>query len=76
MKAISAKPVSIDGNGHQVVDAFIVSDTIPSPLPTTGENIDGMSANDVFAPFSILYIVNDADTKLFIADESGAFIAQ
>lgn len=76
MKAISAKPVSIDGNGHQVVDAFIVSDTIPSPLPTTGAGIDGMSANDIFAPFSILYVVNDVTTKVFIANESGAFVAQ
>lgn len=76
MRAILAKPINIDANGHQVVDAFIVSDTTPLPLPMTGANVDGMSANDVFAPFSILYIVNDADTKLFIADESGAFIAQ
>lgn len=76
MIAVSVRPVSVNGNGKQVVEALLVSDTIPATLPTTGEGITGMNANEVFAPFSILYIVNSANTKVYITDESGAFIAQ
>ncbi len=76
MKAVSVKPVGVNGAGKQVVDAFIVADTIPNPLPTTGAGIVGLGADCVFAPFSILYIVNSAATKLYIADESGQFVAQ
>ena len=76
MKAVSVKPVSVNGDGKQVVEALVISDTIPAALPTTGADVDGMSANDVFAPFSILYVVNSSATKIYIADESGAFVAQ
>lgn len=76
MKAVSVRPVSVDGDGHQVVDVLLVSDTIPNPLPTTGAGIVGLGDNYVFAPFSILYVVNDVTTKLYIADESGHFVAQ
>lgn len=76
MKAVSVRPVSVDGDGHQVVDVLLVSDSTPSPLPTTGAGIVGLGPNYVFAPFSVLYVVNSAATKLYIADESGHFVAQ
>lgn len=76
MTAVSVNPVRTNDDGKRVVEAVILSDTIPSPLPTDGTNVTGLCENDVFAPFSVLYIVHAAKTKLFIADESGAFIAQ
>lgn len=76
MRAISVKPLGVNGNGKQVVDAFLLADTIPSPLPTTGEGITGLGADCVFAPFSVLYIVSSATTKLYIANEHGQFVAQ
>lgn len=76
MTAVSVTPVKTNDDGKRVVEAVILSDTIPSPLPTNGTNVTGLSENDVFAPFSILYIVHAAKTKLFIADESGVFVAQ
>ena len=76
MKAVSVKPVGVDGNGRQVVDAFLVSDTTPNPLPTTGAGIVGLGENYVFAPFSMLYVVGAVTTKIYIADETGQFVAQ
>lgn len=76
MIAVSVTPVKTNSDGKRVVEAVILSDTIPSPLPTDGTNVTGLSENDVFAPFSILYIVHAAKIKLFIADESGVFVAQ
>ena len=63
-------------DGRNMVQALIVADGTPSPLPTTGENIIGLGAGDVFAPFSILYVVGSAETKLYITNESGVFIPQ
>lgn len=76
MVATTVSPVSMRTDGKRVVQAFIIADDTPAALPTTGENVRGMSADDVFAPFSILYIVGDADTKLYITNESGVFIPQ
>ena len=77
MKAVYVRPVSTDTEGRQIVDTLIVSDAVPNPLPTTGAGISGLGENMSFAPFSILYVVaKSAATKLFIADESGHFIAQ
>jgi hypothetical protein len=56
--------------------ATILSNTTPSPLPTTGKGITGMNENDVFAPFSILFVVADVGKKVYIANESGVFVAQ
>lgn len=76
MKAVQIKPVSTRSDGKQIVQALIVSSEAPATLPTTGENVDGMTANQVFAPMSIIYVVADVDPKLYIANEAGAFIAQ
>lgn len=77
MKAVSieaAGPVSVDGSIP--VRAIIVSDSTPAALPTNGADVVGMSANQVFAPFSMLYVVGDADAKVYIANEQGVFVPQ
>ena len=77
MKAISVEPMSVSADGNTVtVQATIVSNDTPSPLPTTGADVVGMSDNQVFAPFSLLYVVGDADVKVYIANELGVFIPQ
>lgn len=63
-------------NGCRVVEALIVSDTVPDELPVDGKNVIGLSEADVFAPFSLIYVTGEADNKVFIADESGHFVAQ
>lgn len=76
MKAVQLKPVENRADGKQVVQALIVSNTTPATLPTTGATVDGMSAKQVFAPMSVLYVVADVEPKVYIANEAGAFIAQ
>lgn len=76
MKAVSVEHVGATSDGKQIVQAIILSDTTPAPLPTTGENVDGMNADQVFAPFSLLYVVGDVENKVYVADESGNFVAQ
>ena len=76
MKAISVRVVEVMTN-RRVVEAVIVSDDTPATLPTTGEGIDGLLKTDVFAPFSLLYVVNPAAAhQVYIANESGAFVGQ
>lgn len=76
MRAVSADRVGIREDGKEIMQVMILSDTVPSPLPTTGENVVGLTENHVFAPFSLLYVVGEADAKVYIADESGTFIPQ
>lgn len=77
MKAISINYKGDVGSGKRAVEVLILADTVPNPLPVNGENVDGLTAKDVFAPFSILYVVAaNAAHKLYIANESGQFVAQ
>ena len=77
MKAISINYKGDAGSDTRLVEAFIVSDTVPTPLPVNGENVEGLTAKDVFAPFSVLYVVGaNAANKVYIANESGQFVAQ
>ena len=77
MKAITIKYKGDAGSGKRVVEAFILADSVPDELPVTGENVEGLTARDVFAPFSILFVAAaDAAHKLYIANESGQFVAQ
>ena len=76
MKAVSVKPLYERRDGTRVVDAFIIANETPAALPTTGENIAGLRNTDTFAPFSMIFIVGNADTKLYIANEDGAFVGQ
>ncbi len=73
--SVSVKKIAPE-TGARVVEAIIVSDTAPAVLPTTGEGIVGLKPTDTFAPFSLLYVAEDTDHKVFVADESGHFIPQ
>lgn len=77
MKATNTKFIGRRSDGKRIVQVLLVSNNTPDPLPTTGESIDGMNADDVFAPFSVLYITaNDAANKVYLANEDGIFVAQ
>lgn len=71
MRAITVKEVGQTTDGKRIVDAFILADTDPSPVPTTGEGIKGLSGNDIFAPFSMLFVLDGP--KTYVANESGKF---
>ena len=70
MYAVSRTPKGKTPDGKQIVDTFILADSDPSTLPTDGTDVEGLTADDVFAPFSILYALPD---KVYVANESGAF---
>lgn len=76
MTAIKTKAVGFRRDGKQLIQAFILSDTTPATLPTTGEYVTGMNTNDVFAPGSVLYVLADVTIKTYIANESGVFVGQ
>ena len=69
MYAVNVKVLQETEN-KRIVQAFIVADTVPAELPTTGKNVTGLLPKDVFAPFSVIYVVADVSDKMFIADES------
>ena len=75
MKVVYCNPVGRSGT-KRVVDVILISDTTPETLPTTGAGIPGLSEDCIFAPFSVLYVVEDAPTKIYVADESGHFVPQ
>ena len=57
--------------------ASIISDTTPSPLPTTGENVDGMEKDQTFSPGSVIFVVDpNASHRYYVANESGEFVGQ
>ncbi len=77
MKMVSKDTIGVRSDGKELVRALIQADTTPDPLPTTGENVAGMSANEVFAGLSVLYVTDPAALhQLYLADESGEFVAQ
>lgn len=77
MKAVSVEPVARrTADGKTVVRALIVASETPETLPTTWQDIEGMNAEQVFAPFSILYVTADTDEKVYITNESGVFVPQ
>ena len=76
MKMISSHIISSSEEGPTVVRAVILADTTPDPLPTSGADVEGMAPGQVFAPFSVLYVAGDADTKLYVTNESGVFVPQ
>ncbi len=76
MIAVSAQFTRTMPDGKREVRVIIVSDTVPLPLPTDGSQVEGLSEDTVFSPFSLLYVVNDAATKVFVTNESGVFVAQ
>lgn len=76
MKAINVERIGTRADGKTTVRALILASEEPVTLPETGENIEGMNANQVFAPFSILYVTGSTENKVFITNESGLFVAQ
>jgi hypothetical protein len=76
MVAVNTRAIGKRKDGKQLIEAVVIADETPTELPTTGEGISGMGADDCFAPFSVLYIVGDAENKVYIANESGIFIPQ
>ncbi len=77
MKVVSIESVGIRASDRkEIVRTLIVASEKPATLPVDGAAVEGMSANQVFAPFSILYITGDAESKVYITDESGVFVAQ
>lgn len=76
MVAVNTQTFGMREDGKQIVQAVIIADETPAELPTTGDGIMGMSADDCFAPMSIIYVTDNVDTKVYIANESGVFVAQ
>ena len=75
MTAVSVVKMG-ERDGKDVVQAVILSNTTPQTLPTDGTNVKGMNANQVFAPFSFLYVTGEAENKVYIANENGVFDPQ
>lgn len=73
MKCIQKRVVGVtsDTTPKDITEAFILADTVPSPLPTTGADVGGMTANEVFAPFSMIYVISNG--AVYVANESGVF---
>ena len=78
MRCVNTKPVGTDPKtGKQLVEAMSIADTDPETLPTPGEGIIGMSESEIFAPFSLIYVLaEDTKHKIYIAGETGQFIGQ
>ena len=75
MTAVSVEHIGYRG-GKEMVQAVLLSNTSPQTLPTTGADIEGMNENQVFAPFSLLYVTANVENKVFIANENGIFDPQ
>ena len=74
MKLVSASIHGYDKTtGARIMDVFLFADSVPDPLPTNGEGIEGLAPSDTFAPFSMLYVGTGA---VYVANESGNFIEQ
>lgn len=65
--------VSVE-NGHRVVRADISADSVPSSFPTTGEDIDGLSADDTLDKGSTCYVV--ATGSLYMLNSTGSWVEQ
>lgn len=74
MKLVSSALHGIAPTGERVMEVVLLSDDTPSTLPKNGKDISGLSATDVFAPMSLLYVANTSD--VYIANESGEFVKQ
>lgn len=76
MRATATKFVGRRSDGKRIVRAILYASVIPGVLPTTGEGIDGMSADDVFAAGSRLNVVSTSGTTRYIANDQGLFCLQ
>lgn len=69
-------PKGVRADGKRICAAVVVADTTPSPLPTTGKDVIGMTDEDCFEPMSVLFVVGNAEHKVYLANESGIFEPQ
>ena len=72
MIAVSRKNKGMTPDGKNIVDAFVLADSAPGTLPTDGTDVIGLSSNDVFAPFSMLFAL---PSTVYIANSEGVFTA-
>ena len=73
MKAVNVKVLRTDSD-RRTVQAVIVADAVPDPLPDCGKGIDGLEDTDVFAPLSGLIVIDgSADLAIYFTDTSGVF---
>lgn len=52
-----------------VYEVRLLSNTLPSPLPTTGADVEGLANNTQFSVGSILYVVdgtNNSEVYVFV----------
>lgn len=61
-------------DGKPMYRVVVISDDVPSPLPTDGGDVDGMTEDAVFAPGSLLIVVNSG--AVYLAGEAGTFVLQ
>ena len=73
MVAIEQKYVG-SRDGKPMYRSVIISDNTPSALPTDGGDVDGMTEDAVFAPGSLLIVVNE--DAYYLAGEAGTFVLQ
>jgi len=71
MKAIETEVISIDGNGVRTVRALIIGTSMPNPLPTTGEGIEGLNPTDIFSAGSVIFCPDDWSKA--VANANGIF---
>ena len=74
MVAIEKELITTDANGKPIVRAFIVADTTPDTMPTTGSGIENMTEDETIGVFSMLYVIGSA--ALYIMNSQGTFVNQ
>ena len=72
MKATSVKVLSVQGE-RRTVKAIIVTDSPPNPLPVNGEGVEGLEPSDVFAPLSVLLVLDGTALTVYLTDTTGTF---
>lgn len=76
MKLVNMDTFECKTDGTKSVRALLLSSTAITTPPTTGAGIEGLNSTDTFAPMSIIYVTANVTNKVWIADETGTFIAQ
>lgn len=72
MKATNVKVLAVQGD-RRTVRAIIVADSPPNPLPTNGKGVEGLEPSDIFAPLSLLIVLDGTALTAYLADTSGTF---
>lgn len=76
MTCISISDYRTKADGTKAVRAFLLADTLPQTLPTTGEGIPGMTADMSFLPASVLFTTDsNAESNAYMVNEAGSWVA-